>query len=139
MEAFIYCLANKSLPWAAYFAFMSGCLVVLHKQPGVQPIVVRETWRRIFDKIVLKVTGPENTMACQDDQLFDSLKAGIDRKVHRFQAIWDGNLIMEDWGFLLIDTKTYSTRSIKSECCGQSIIYGHPKIALFLIAIVTGY
>ena len=38
---------------------------------------------------MLKVTGLEVTMACQDYQLCDGLKAGIDGAVHGVQAIWD--------------------------------------------------
>ena len=44
-------------------------------------------------------------MACQDDQLCDGIKAGIDDAIHRVQAIWDENLTTEDWGFLAVDAK----------------------------------
>ena len=66
---------------------------------------VGETWWRLFVKIVLKVTGPESIMACQDDHLCSVLKAGIDGTVHGFQAIWDKNLTTEDWGLFIVDTK----------------------------------
>ena len=74
-----------------YHAFMSGRLIALEKQPGVHPVGVEETWRRLFDKIVLKVTGPEDTMVFKDYQLCAGLKAGIDGGVHEIQAIWDKN------------------------------------------------
>ena len=35
VENILYWLANGSLPWAAYRAFMSGCLIALDKQPGI--------------------------------------------------------------------------------------------------------
>ena len=54
---------------------------------------------------MLKVTGPEATMACQDDQLHAGLKAGIDGVIHGVQALWDKKSTMEDWGFLLVDAK----------------------------------
>ena len=66
---------------------MSGLLIALDKQYGVCPVGVGETWRRIFDKIMLKVTGPEATMVCQDDQTCSGLKAGIDGAIHGVQAI----------------------------------------------------
>ena len=66
---------------------------------------VGETWIRLFDNIVLKVTGPEATMACQDDQLYDGLKAGIDDAVHRVHDIWDKSLTTEVWEFLLVEAK----------------------------------
>ena len=56
---------------------------MLDKQPGVCPVGVGETWRYIFAKRVLRVTRPEATNVCQDDQICVSLKAGIDGAIHR--------------------------------------------------------
>ena len=97
METFFDWLANGSPHWAAYGAYMSGHLIVLDKQPGVRPVGVGETWRLIFSNIVLKVTGPEATMSCYDEQLYDGLKSAIYGAVHRVQAIWDENSTTEDW------------------------------------------
>ena len=66
---------------------MYSRMPALDKQPSVRPIGVRETWMRLFDKIVLKFTGPEATMACQYGQLYAVLKVGIDGIVHGVQAI----------------------------------------------------
>ena len=63
-------------PGASYCEFMPGRLIAIDKQPGVRPVGFGETWRRLFAKIVLKVTVPESTMACQDAQLCARLKAG---------------------------------------------------------------
>ena len=70
---------------------MSGRLIALDKKPGVRPVGVGETWRRLIEKIVLTVTGPEATMAFQDDQICDGTKAGIDGAIHRVIALWDEN------------------------------------------------
>ena len=45
-----------------------------------------------FSKYVLKVTGTKATNACQDDQIYAGLKAGIDGGVHGAQSVWDTNL-----------------------------------------------
>ena len=99
VETFFSWLANGSLPCAAYRAFMSGCLIALDKQPGVCLVGVGKTWRHLFAKIVLKVTGPEAIMTCQDDQLCAGLKAGIYGAIHGVQALWGENLSTEEWGF----------------------------------------
>ena len=52
---------------------------------------------------MLRVTGPEATSVCQDDQMCTGLKGVIDGAVHEVQAIWYINLTTEDWGFLLVD------------------------------------
>ena len=70
---------------------MSGWMVALDKQPGVRPVGVGETWRRIFANIVLKVMGTEATMVCQDDQLCAGLKAGIYGAIYAVQALCDEN------------------------------------------------
>ena len=90
----------------AYREFVSSRLIRLDKQPDVHPFGVRETWRRLFANIMLKLTGPEATMACQDEHLCAGLKAGIDGAVHGVQAIWDKNLTMEDWRLLPVDAKS---------------------------------
>ena len=82
---------------------MSGRMIVLYKQPDVIPVGVVETWRRIFDKIVLRFTGTEATMVCQDDQLRAILKAEINSAVLSVQAIWDENSTTKDWVFFIID------------------------------------
>ena len=105
VETSVYWLANCIPPWAAYCEFMSVRLIALDKQPGVRPVGVGETWWSIFANIVLKITGPEATMACQDDQMCAGIRVVIDGVIHRVQALWDKKSTMEDWGFLLVDAK----------------------------------
>ena len=61
-------------------------------------------WQHIFAKIIIKVTGPEAIITCQDDQLCAGLKAVIDGAFQGVQDIWDKNLTTEEWRFLLVDT-----------------------------------
>ena len=56
-------------------------------------------------KCVLEVPGPKSTNVCQDEYPCSGLKAGIDDAINRVQAIWDANLSMENWVFLLVDSK----------------------------------
>ena len=86
-EIFVDWLANGSPPWAAYREFMSDRLIALDKQPSIRLVVVGETWRRLFANIIIKITRPEATMACQYDQLCAGLKAGIDGTIHEVQAL----------------------------------------------------
>ena len=75
---------------------MSGHLAVLDKQPGIYPFKVGETWRRLFAKIMLNVTGPEATSTCQDDHMCDGIKAGIDGAAHGVQDILDSMSTTEE-------------------------------------------
>ena len=52
-------MANGRPPWAAYRELMLVPLIDLDKCPGVKPVGVGETWRRMLAKCVLVVTGEE--------------------------------------------------------------------------------
>ena len=66
---------------------MSDLLIALVKNPGILLAGFKETWRRIFERIVIKFTGPEATMACQDEHMCNILKTVIEDAVHGVQAI----------------------------------------------------
>ena len=61
--------------------------------------------RQLFAKCVLRVTGPEAPIVCQDSQICAGLIAGIDGAVHGVQAIWDTKTTKENSVFLLVDAK----------------------------------
>ena len=50
----------------------------------------------VLANIVLKLTGPEATMLCQNDQLRAGLKVRIDGAIHGVQALWDKNCSTEE-------------------------------------------
>ena len=47
---FVEWLGNGQPPWAANQALMSVWMIALDKQPGIRPVVVGETWRRMMAK-----------------------------------------------------------------------------------------
>ena len=65
-------------------------------QPGIRPVGVGETWRRLFSNILLKVMGTEATMACQDDQICARLRRESEER---------------SMGFKLYGTKTHLRRN----------------------------
>ena len=46
-------LANGFPSWSSYRALMSGRLIALDKNPGVRPIGIGESWRRLFAECLL--------------------------------------------------------------------------------------
>ena len=66
---FVNWLSNEFPPWAAYRALMSCCLVALDKMPGVCPLGIGETWRRLFAKVVVYISGNGVQKACGSEQL----------------------------------------------------------------------
>jgi hypothetical protein len=63
-------MSNTFPPWAAYYrALTAGRLIALDKCPGVQPIGVGKTWRRLIAKVVLFSVHAKAEEACGVDQL----------------------------------------------------------------------
>ena len=133
VEIFVDWLANNNPPWEAYCAFMSGRLITLEKQPVVCPINVGETWRCLFAKCVLKVTGHEATNAYHDDQSCERLKAGIDGAgpYTAFKLFGTLNRPQKIGIFYLSTQYICSTKKIALEYCGQFTIYCYPELVLF--------
>ena len=103
--------------------YVYGHLIALDNKPGVRPVSVRETWRQLFAKCFLEVTGPEATHACKDYQLCTVFKSLIDGAVHGVQSIWDANSTVVIGYFYLLTRKPYLMRLIESGCCGPYAIY----------------
>ena len=102
---FVEWLGNGRPPWAAYRVIMAGRLIALDKQPGIRPVGVGETWRRLMAKCLLKVAGPEAKTACGTTQLAGGLEEGIEGDIHAMCVLWEEHKKEEDWGFLLIDAR----------------------------------
>ena len=52
-------MVNRRPPWSAYRAMALGRFIELDKCPGVQPVGIGETWRRLLEKCVSAVIGAE--------------------------------------------------------------------------------
>ena len=89
----------------AYLSCMSVWLIAIDKQPGILLFGLGETWQRLFDNIVLKVTVPEEDILCQDDQLCARLKAVTNIAIHRVQALWEETFSTKECIFLLVAKK----------------------------------
>ena len=124
VESFMDWMSNKIPPWAIYWSFMSVHLIVLYKLPGVHPVGVRETWRQIFAKCVLKVMVPEATHACNDDQLCTLLKAVTDGYFMVFNLFGMLTIPRKIGVFYFLMQRMPLMRLIESKCCGWFDIYG---------------
>ena len=92
-------------PWAAYWALMSGRMIVLDKQPGIRLVKVGETWRRMMAKCLLWFTGQEAKAVCGTTQLTGEVEAGIEGRIHEMRVLCEEHSQEEDLGFLLIDAR----------------------------------
>ena len=75
-----------------------------NKQPGISPVRVGGSWRRLMAKCLILVAGPEAKAACRTTQLAGGVEAGIEGAIHAMRVLWEEHAQEEDWGFILIDT-----------------------------------
>ena len=69
---------------------MMACqLVALDKRPGVRPVGIGETIRRLLAKCVVKEAGAQAMQAASNLNLCAGLPAGIEGAVHAIMARWD--------------------------------------------------
>ena len=84
-------------------AALTACrLIPLSKDPGVRPIGICETIRRIIGKAVLKVTKSDIQLAVGSLQLCAGHKAGCEAAIHAMHQIFEDE---ETEGVLLVDAK----------------------------------
>jgi len=75
------------------------------KNPGVRPIGIGESWRRLFAKCLLAVAGKDAADECGIDNLSGGMSAGIEAAVHLANEVVDGNYETDGWGFILVDAR----------------------------------
>ena len=96
-------LANTVLPWNDIRALVSNRLIALDKCPGVRPIGVGETLRRIIGKAICSATRGDIEMLCGADQLCGGVRSGIEGAIHAMNKMYSQHCTSDDWGVLLVD------------------------------------
>ncbi len=75
-------------------------LIALDKNPGIRPIGVGETVRRIMSKAILRITGPWIGEVAETVQLCAGQESGCEAAVHAMKKIFDEN---DTEAILLVD------------------------------------
>ncbi|KAL7461856.1 hypothetical protein ACHAXS_002258, partial [Conticribra weissflogii] len=79
-------LSNESPPWAAYRATMATRAVAFNKFPGIRPISIGESYRRLWARLIISQTRDQAKAACNTTELCAGLEAGIDGAIHAVRA-----------------------------------------------------
>ena len=97
-------LANSIVPWDDIRALISNRLIALDKYPGVRPIEIGESLRRIIGKAICSATRLDLAVICGTDQLCGGMKCGIEGAVHVVADLFEDNHSLPiGWGVLLVD------------------------------------
>ena len=110
-------------------ALLSCRLIALNKLPGVRPIGVGETCRRIIGKAVLSVLGRDVLETVGSAQLCAGQKGGCEAAVHALRSSFESE---SSEAILLVDAKN-AFNSLNRRTALLNILHLCPSIARFLI------
>lgn len=132
-------LCNSLTPWDNIRALVASRLIALDKCPGVRPIGIGETLRRIIGKTICQVTRLDAALVCGSDQLCAGLQAGIEGAIHAMTSLYDTNHAQPSgWGVLMVDA------SNAFNCLNRAAMLLHarvlwPRCARFLFNTYRGW
>ena len=87
-------------------------LIALDKNPGIRPIGIGETIRRIMNKAILRITGPWIREAAGTAQLCAGQESGCEAAVHAMKKIFDDD---KTEAIMLVDaTNAFNSLNRKS-------------------------
>ena len=110
-------------------ALLSCRLIALNKLPGVRPIGVGETCRRIIGKAVLSVLGHDVLETVGSAQLCAGQKGGCEAAVHALRSSFE---FESSEAILLVDAKN-AFNSLNRRTALLNILHLCPSIARFLV------
>jgi hypothetical protein len=96
-------VSNSIINWDRIQALLSNRLVALDKCPGIRPIGIGETLRRIVGKAVCFVTREDVELVCESNQLCAGLQCGIEGAIHAVSDLLREN--DNDYGVLMVDAR----------------------------------
>jgi hypothetical protein len=124
-------LANNIVPWSDIRGFLSCRLIALDKSPGVRPIGVGETLRRIVGKTVCYLTRDDIEEVCGISQLCCGIKAGIEGAIHATSDMFN-EYGCNGWGVLSVDaTNAFNNISRYAILWNSRILWPHCSRFIF--------
>ena len=130
-------LSNNIVPWDDIRAFVACRLIALDKCPGIRPIGIGETLRRIIGKTICSVTRYDLNDACDIAQLCGGVRCGIEAAIHAMSDLFNEN--EEDgWGVLMIDASN-AFNSINRQAALWNVRVIWPSCSLFVFNTYRGW
>ena len=109
-------------------AFVAGRLIPLDKNPGVRPIGIGETIRRIISSATTTLLKPELVSATAPTQTCAGIPGGIEASIHAMREMYDDP---NTEGVLLVDASN-AFNALNRKTALRNIQYTCPEFATFI-------
>jgi hypothetical protein len=132
IAALVRCISNSVTQWDDIRALMACSLLGFDKSPGIRPIAVGESLRRIACKTVCMLTRHE----LEDVVIFHNcVKAGIEAAIHAVSDMFREK-DNDDWGVLLVDaSNAFNSINRQALLLNSRVLWP----CFFLILIEVGF
>ena len=97
-------IAYEIISWRKIKALFSCRLIALDKQPGVRPIGIGETLRRLLGKAVADLTNDDLAYAFGSEELAGGVSCEIEGSIHGLRKLFEKKS-SNGFGLLLLDAK----------------------------------
>ena len=103
VAALVHRLLNSIVPWDDISALLANRLIALDKCPGICPIGIGETLRRVVGncKAVCYATRFDVELACSSDQLCGGVRSGIEGAIHAMTSLFLQHGATSGWVYYL--------------------------------------
>ncbi len=130
-------LSNNIVPWDDIRALVACRLIALDKCPGVRPIGIGETLRRIIGKTVCSVTRYDLNDTCDITQLCGGVRCGIKAAIHTVSDLFKDHEA-DGWGVLMIEaSNAFNNINRQAALWNTRILW--PSCSLFLFNTYRGW
>ena len=133
-------LCNSIVAWDEVRALLASRLFALDKCPGVRPIGIGETLRRVIGKAICMATRLDATLVCGSDQLCAGLRVGIEGAIYAMHELFETHQDQSTgWGVLLVDAaNAFNSLNCALQCCFMPECFGLVVPVFFLTHIEAG-
>ena len=128
---------NSIVPWDDINALVANRLIALDKCPGVRPIGIGETLRRVLGKAVCYATRVDVELACGSDQLCGGVKSGIEGAIHAMTGLFLQHGATSGWGVLLVDASN-AFNSLNRVALLWNVRVLWPRCSRFVLQYLSG-